>query len=138
MMTIGQLSKAVNVPTSTVRYYERTGLLNPTARTDGNYRMYGSEALERLRFIRAAQGVGFTLEDVSELLQFRNDDADPCGEVQGIIGERLVELDERIADMRHLRTVMKSYLKRCRADHEDGHCEVIDDLSARSSSSARS
>ena len=137
-MTIGQLAKTVDVPTSTLRYYERTGLLNPTARTDGNYRIYGPEALERLRFIRAAQGVGFTLEDVSELLQFRDDDADPCGEVQEIIGERLLQLDERITDLRHLRTVMNSYLKRCRADREDGHCEVIDDLKARSSISTRS
>ena len=112
--------------------------LNATARTDGNYRVYGPEALERLRFIRAAQGVGFTLEDISTLLDFRDDDADPCGEVQGIIGERLVQLDERIVDLRHLRAVLKSYLKRCRTGQKDGHCEVIDDLSARSSTSARS
>ena len=137
-MTIGQLAKAVDVPTSTIRYYERTDLLNATARTDGNYRVYGPEALERLRFIRAAQGVGFTLEDISTLLDFRDDDADPCGEVQGIIDERLVQLDERIVDLRHLRKVMKSYLKRCQAGQEEGHCEVIDDLSARSSTSARS
>ena len=137
-MTIGQLAKTADVPTSTLRYYERTGLLNPTARTDGNYRIYGPEALERLRFIRAAQGVGFTLEDVSELLQFRDDDADPCGEVQGINDERLVELEERIAGLRRLRTVMKAYLKRCQAGQEEGHCEVIDDLSARSSNSTPS
>lgn len=65
--TIGQLARAVGVPTSTVRYYERIGLLQPDGRTAGNYRLYGKEALECLRFIRAAQATGFTLEDITHL-----------------------------------------------------------------------
>ena len=56
--TIGQLARAAGLPTSTLRYYERAGLLEPTGRSEGNYRLYGEEALERLRFIRAAQATG--------------------------------------------------------------------------------
>ena len=62
--TISQLAKAADVPTSTLRYYERVGLVIPETRSHSNYRLYGDESLEKLKFIRAAQAVGFTLEDV--------------------------------------------------------------------------
>ena len=135
-MTIGRLAKAGSVPASTIRYYERAGLLEASGRTEGNYRVYGPGELERLRFIRAAQAVGFTLVDISELLNFRDGEEDPCGDVQEIIGDRLGELDQRLKDLKRLKTVLNAYLKRCRADNEDGHCEVIDDLTAASSSPA--
>ena len=62
--TISQLSKAAEIPTTTVRYYERIGLVEPEDRSQGNYRLYSNESLKKLKFIRAAQAVGFTLEDV--------------------------------------------------------------------------
>ena len=68
-LTIGQIAKAAGVPTSTVRYYERAGLLRPTSRTAANYRVYSAGDLERLRFIRAAQATGFQLEDVKKQLK---------------------------------------------------------------------
>ena len=131
-MTIGQLSRAANVPTSTVRYYEREELLEPSGRTEGNYRVYGPEALERLRFIRAAQAVGFTLGDISTLLAFREDD-DVCGDVQSLITDRMEELEQHLADLKRVRKVLKSYLKRCKEHADDGRCEVIDELSSASS-----
>ncbi|HEX9867840.1 MAG TPA: MerR family transcriptional regulator [Candidatus Tectomicrobia bacterium] len=76
--SIGQLARAAGVPTSTVRYYERIGLLHSDARTAGNYRRYGQETLEYLRFIRAAQRTGFTLEDITALLQLRDVTPDLC------------------------------------------------------------
>ena len=76
--TIGQLARAAGVPTSTVRYYERIGLVRPAGRTAGNYRVYGEEALECLRFIRAAQATGFALEDISALLNCRRDNTAVC------------------------------------------------------------
>src|SRR5215813_5732090 len=87
--TIGQLARAAGVPTSTVRYYERIGLLHPDARTAGNYRLYGEDALECLRFIRAAQRTGFTLEDITALLQLRDVTPELCQEVQVLIEARL-------------------------------------------------
>lgn len=65
--TIGRLAGVAGVPVSTVRYYERAGLLRPEARTGGNYRFYGPASLARLRFIRAAQATGFGLKDIQEL-----------------------------------------------------------------------
>ena len=68
-MTIGELARAANVPTSTIRFYERRGLLDPDARTQSNYRTYSARAAERLKFIRSAQATGFSLEDVADLLK---------------------------------------------------------------------
>ncbi len=84
--TIGQLSKLADVPASTLRYYEQEELLVPEARTESNYRLYGVQSLEQLRFIKAAQASGFTLEDISTLLSIQRGRMEPCGEVETLIG----------------------------------------------------
>ena len=127
--TIGQLAKEANVPTSTVRYYERVGLLQPDGRSSGNYRVYGPAALKRLRFIRAAQATGFTLDDVTALLSFRDGTTAPCNEVQTLIEERLADTEQRLADLQHVQSVLTSSLKQCRRGARSGRCRVMDDLS---------
>src|SRR5262249_22155757 len=124
--TIGQLAKTAGVPTSTVRYYERIGLLHPDVRTAGNYRLYGEEALACLRFIRAAQTTGFTLADITALLQLRNATPHVCQEVQALIEERLSDLEQRMADLRHVQRVLKSTLKKCREGQWSGRCHIIE------------
>jgi DNA-binding transcriptional MerR regulator len=134
LYTIGQLARAAGVPTSTVRYYERIGLLHPDARTAGNYRLYSEEALERLHFIRAAQTTGFTLEDITVLIQLRNATPHVCQEVQLLIEERLSDLQRRMADLRHVQRVLKSTLKTCREMQWSGRCHIIDTLTMTSAS----
>jgi len=132
--TIGQLAKDANVPTSTVRYYERVCLLQPERRSSGNYRVYGPAARKRLRFIRAAQATGFTLDDVTALLSFRDGMTAPCQEVQTLIEERLADTEQRLADLQHVQSVLKASLKLCRRNERSGRCRVIDDLSATAGS----
>lgn len=127
--TIGQLAKAAGVPTSSVRFYERRGLLTPDQRTRGNYRLYGAAALERLRFIRAAQAAGFTLKDIALLLGFRDGDASPCREVQNVIEARLSKVDEEIEHLHHVRDVLGRWLKVCRRAERTGRCGVLEGLS---------
>lgn len=126
MLTIGELAKAAGVPTSTVRYYERAGILRPARRSSSNYRLYARGDVERLRFIRAAQATGFTLQDVTELLR-----PAPCGRVQGIIEHRLGTVAERMRELRHVQRVLRRSLEECRRHERSGRCRVIDDLSAR-------
>jgi DNA-binding transcriptional MerR regulator len=133
--TIGQLANAAGVPTSTVRYYEQVGLVKPSSRSGGNYRLYGEEALERLRFIRAAQATGFTADDVTLMLGHRHASAASCEEVQVLIENRLVNLKRRMEDLRHVERVLRSALDACRKTEEPGHCELIDRLSHASSPS---
>ena len=91
-LTIGELANAAGVPSSTVRYYERAGLLRASARSASNYRLYSEQDLQRLRFIRAAQATGFTLLDVTQLLR-----PAACGKVQDLIEERLKEIRTAMA-----------------------------------------
>lgn len=125
MLTIGKLAKEAGVPISTVRYYEGRGLLQPDQRTRSKYRLFGSMALRRLLFIRAAQEAGFTLEDISQLLALRQGEADPCGEVQGVIEERLAMLDGELTRLRRVRKVLRDSLEWCRKPHAAGCCEAI-------------
>ncbi len=124
-LTIGELAKAASVPTSTIRYYERTGLLRRPPRSASNYRLYGEEDVYRVRFIRAAQATGFTLVDVAELLR-----PSPCGKVQRRIEGRLEEVSARMRDLRHVQRVLKRALTTCQEHEPTGRCGVIDTLSA--------
>ncbi len=126
-LTIGELAAAAGVPTSTISYYERARLLRPSARSPSNYRLYSQGDLERLRFIRAAQATGFTLDDVTKLLR-----PAPCGSVQRLIEGRLVEVTTRMKELRHLQKVLRAALEECRDHEQSGRCKVVDDLSARS------
>lgn len=129
--TIGALAHAADVPTTTVRYYERAGLLLPEARSGGNYRSYSERSLERLRFIRAAQANGFTLDDVKRLLQFQDGVLNPCGEVQSLIETRLHDLEERLEQLRTVRTVLRASLEVCHRGEASGRCAVLQGLSER-------
>lgn len=124
--TIGRLASEAGIPVSSVRYYERRGLLWPDARTgSGRYRLYGAEALERLRFIRAAQGAGFTLTDIAALLEFRDGDLRPCAEVQRLIEGRLRRVERDIAHLEHVRGVLRRWMGVCRRSERSGACGVL-------------
>lgn len=129
--TISQLARAAEVPTTTVRYYERVGLLRPDDRSAGNYRLYDGESLQTLKFIRSAQSIGFTLDDVKTLLSMRNRAPASCRQVQSLIEERLADVDRRLKDLRHVRTVLKAALGKCRENEPQGRCVVIESLRSR-------
>ena len=124
-LSIGELAKTAGVPASTVRYYERAGLLRRPPRSASNYRLYGEEDVYRLRFIRAAQATGFTLDDVAGLLQ-----PSPCRRVQRRIEARLEEVAARMKELRHVQRVLKVALTTCQDHEPTGRCGVIDTLSA--------
>jgi MerR family mercuric resistance operon transcriptional regulator len=102
--TIGRLAKAARLPTTTLRYCERIGLLAACGRSESNYRLYDQAALERLLFIRAAQQSRFTLDDVSALIAVG--DGIACRQVQGLIKHRLAELDARIRKLADVRRTL--------------------------------
>ncbi len=126
--TIGELAKGVGVPTSTVRYYERRGLLIPGDRSGSNYRVYDQDAVERLQFIRAAQAAGFTLTDVSALLEFKERDSTPSKEVQALISKRLEKIAEQLRNLKNAQKVLKSWLVVCHEAEPTGRCGVIEGL----------
>jgi DNA-binding transcriptional MerR regulator len=113
LITIGELAKMTGVPTSTIRFYERRGLLKPDARTQSNYRTYTARTAERLKFIRAAQATGFNLKDIREMLALTYSDEAPCDEVAGLIGRRLADVKERLRELRRVDRALSLALKSC-------------------------
>jgi DNA-binding transcriptional MerR regulator len=106
-MFIHELAKQTGVPTKTIRYYESIGLLPPAQRAANNYRQYTPANEERLRFIASARALGFSLDEIAEILAARDNGIAPCQRVLDAIGERLDEIDRRIAGLLTLRDALK-------------------------------
>jgi DNA-binding transcriptional MerR regulator len=112
-LTIGALAKAVDVPVSTVRYYERIGILPPSSRGENGYRRYGQPEVERLRFVRLAHSLGFTLDDAALLLQLRERAPVPKEQVDALVRSRLAKVDEQLAQLAEIKCVMQAALECC-------------------------
>lgn len=128
---IGGLAKAADVPTSTVRFYERRGLLRPDGRSRANYRVYGEASLDRVRFIRTAHDAGFTLADIGRLLVELDGGSDTCTHVQTLIAGRLEKVAEQIRRLDHARGVLTDWLAACRRAARSGRCVVLEGLATR-------
>lgn len=124
-MTIGELAAAAGVPAATVRYYEQRGLLALAPRTRAGYRVYDADGVRRLRFIRHAQALGFSLEDVQELLALRVTDPSSCARVEAATHDRLLHLRERIRELRRMERVLESLLHSCEAKQATDECPVL-------------
>jgi MerR family mercuric resistance operon transcriptional regulator len=112
-LTIGQLARAAGVPTSTVRFYERAELLKPEFRTGSGYRGYGPESVSRLKFIRSAQASGFSLRDISEMLELTYSSEPPCKEIEALIEKRLLDVRERVKELRRVEKALSKSLASC-------------------------
>jgi len=125
--TISQLAKAADIPITTIRYYERIGLVEPKTRSQGNYRLYSDQSLNKLKFVRAAQASGFTLDDVKELLG--DGDACPCcGDVQQLIEDRLTDIERCLKDLRHVQRTLKKARAKCQESNPHDLCHVVETL----------
>lgn len=124
LMTVGLVAQETGVATSTLRFYEREGILAPSARSPKGYRLYDRQAVDRMKFIRSAQAVGFTLADIRALLELDGDM--PCQDVQKLIERRLAEVDARLADLTRIRTTLADAVERCRTSQKG--CGVLADL----------
>jgi DNA-binding transcriptional MerR regulator len=127
-LTIGQLGHATDTKIETIRYYEKIGLLPAPRRTAGNYRSYSAEHLQRLGFIRRARELGFTIEDVRELLKLAAHGERPCEEVDQFVVRHLETTERKIEALTRLRRELRHTLNSC-----DGgriaECQVIQALS---------
>jgi len=102
MFGIKDLARQAGVTAPTIRYYEAIGVLPPPSRADNGYRVYDEQDLERLRFVTRARSLDFTLEEISEILSFRERGEAPCAYVIGQITARIAEVDYKIAELTRL------------------------------------
>jgi len=124
-LTIGKLAKEVGVNIQTVRYYERCRLLTPADRKPSGYRLYGEEAVKRLRFIKNAQALGFTLHEVAELLNLRVNSRAGCGDVQQKAAAKLAAVEAKVLDLQALARALRSLIRTCRAEQPTDPCPIL-------------
>ena len=103
MFSIGELSLRTGVSTQTIRYYERIALLPKPRRAENGYRVYDNTDIERLQFVMRARQLDFSLEDIAEILAFRERNEAPCSVVMDVMAQQIDEIDRRIADLIRLR-----------------------------------
>ena len=139
-LRIGEVAERSGVGVETLRFYERRGLLGRPQRTAAGYRLYEEEALERLAFIKRAQAIGFSLDEIGEILAESSGGRSPCHRVREMARRKLVELDARLRELRRHRDELASTLRDWdERGEEEGHiCGLIEHsaLSAPAAASA--
>ena len=123
---IGQLAQRAGVAIDTVRYYERSGLLPPSGRLASGYRRYGEIELKRLRFIRRAKVLGFTLEDIRELLMLS--DEHNVAEVRTAAQAKVADIERRIAELERVRDGLRTLIAACPGHGRAEACPILNAL----------
>ncbi|MPZ89208.1 MAG: MerR family DNA-binding protein [Nitriliruptorales bacterium] len=127
-MRIGEIAAEAAMPVKTIRFWEEQGLLPEPERTPSGYRDYRPEILTRLAFIRYAQGTGFTLGQIRQVLEIQDSGDAPCEHVRRLIADRLADVEARIAELnrtrRHLETLARRATAQDPADCQ-GYCRIL-------------
>jgi Hg(II)-responsive transcriptional regulator len=126
-LTIGRLAEQADVGVDTVRFYERRGLLPEPDRTPAGYRIYAGDTVARLRFIRRAKSLGFSLDEIKTLLQLHDSGGDKS-EVKKLTGRKLLQIDTRISDLTRIRKVLAELAQQCSGSGDIGGCPIIEAL----------
>ena len=131
-MTIGRLAKAANVGIETIRYYQERALL-PVRKREGSYRQYPVVLVDRLHFIRRAQDLGFSLDEIGTLLTLQNG-ADREA-IRAIASARIRQIDSKLSDLKRIRRTLGHLLEECAHSGHDGPCPIIESIVAPTRSS---
>jgi DNA-binding transcriptional MerR regulator len=127
---IGEIAQRTGLSADTLRYYERAGLLGRPARTTGGFRLYVERDVERLTFIRRAQAVGFSLDEIRDLLDSDATRGVRCRQVRDLVSKRLAQVDERIVELRSFRRSLLAARRCCeralRQAADPDCCPVVD------------
>ena len=113
MLTVGQLAKACDVRADTVRYYERIGMIDEACRSDSGYRKFADETANRIRFIKNAQSLGFTLDEIRRLIELADLESSDCSEVRQFAETKITAIEEQIRQLRALKQELKKLVTSC-------------------------
>lgn len=127
-LKIGELARAADVGVETIRYYERRGLLTRPPRRASGYRQYPPQAVHRVRFIRRAQALGFTLREIEELLALRVDDERSCADVRALARAKLEDIERRVAELQKMGRALERVARRCRGRGPTSECPILEVL----------
>ena len=127
-MTIGALSQAVGTERQTIRYYEKMGLLQVPPRTDSGYRIYNDDAVVRLRFVKRAKGIGFTLAEIKTLLALADGTLCHCTEVQDFVQTKRLKVEEQIRHLTSVQVTLDQLDKQCQISETFDPCPLLEIL----------
>ncbi len=127
-MTIGRVANEAGVSVETVRFYERKRLIEQPRRPSSGYRTYDRDAVERIRFIRQAQQLGFTLAEIRELLSLRVDPQTNCADVKGRAEAKVAEVDQKIRALRAMRRALVEISEKCTGEGVTSDCPILEAL----------
>lgn len=128
-MNIGQAAKNSGLSAKMIRYYESIGLLKAAHRSDSGYRLYGSEDLHTLAFIKRSRDLGFSLEEVAKLLTLWQDRQRASSDVKTLAREHITALDQKISELASLRDTLQELVEHCQGDHRPD-CPILKDLAS--------
>ena len=128
MLNIGEIARQGGVSVETMRYYEQQGLIAPPDRDANGYRKYSTDAVRRIRFIKRAQDVGFTLKDIGDLLTLKADPGASCLDVRERAQGKLAEIDEKLAVLLRMRDVLATWTDACPSEGPVSACPILDAL----------
>ena len=129
-LTIGQLARKAQVNIETVRYYERRGLMLEPPRRDSGYRQYSEPDVTRIKFIKRAQTLGFTLKEISELLSLRVDPDTTCGDVKRRAEVKIADMEEKIKALQRMKKALTKLASTCRGRGPMSECPILEMLSS--------
>lgn len=128
LLTAGRLASQADVHIETIRYYERRGLLPDPPRTESGYRLYDAESVTRLRFIKEAQELGFTLEEIQGLLALRVDKETSCADVRRRAEGKAADIEAKIASLQAMHAALQEMIAACAQGGPDGDCPLLETL----------
>lgn len=126
-MNIGEASRQSGLPAKTIRYYEETGLIAPPVRAENGYRHYTETDVHKLRFVRHARGLGFSVDECSQLLSLYDDKDRQSADVKAIAQQHLTDIEEKIQELEKLRSTLHHLINHC---HGDGRpdCPILEGI----------
>ena len=128
-MKIGELSTAIGTTVETIRFYEREGLIAAPGRTDGNYRVYGDEHVQRLVLIRRCRSLDMSLDEVRVLLAFKDAPSANCGDVNTVLDEHIGHVASRVQELRDLERQLRELRTQCLSIESGADCGILKQLS---------
>ncbi len=127
-LTIGKLARATGTSVETIRFYERSGLLPPARRRESGYREYTEEDVRRLRFIRRAKALGFSLREIKELLELRTSPTTTCEEVRHHAEAKIAAIEAKIAELQRVKQALEELAASCYGSEPQGECPILEAL----------
>ena len=124
-LTIGRLAKAAEVNVETIRYYQRVGLVVEPVKPLEGFRVYHDETINRIRFIKRAQKLGFSLQDIAHLLELGEGH---CNDVREQAEAKLKQIEAQIKDLQSMRKTLKKLISECSSSNENGDCPIVQSL----------